>query len=254
MNLVDFFAVAPAYIELFLLDDGGGGFAVLRILRLARIFRVVKVGSFKENLDLVIEALYRSKSGLLLMVYLVVIFMVIMSSIMYMSELDGSGKPQGAFTDIPNTFWCTIVTMTSVGYGDMYPVTDQSRAIGSVIMLSGILTLAVPITLISNNFQDVWVAAKQDKKRKQMMEQMRHFKKDESNNAADEEEEEEELEAAPDVSELMNQTYLLTAIAMLDKSFDLTKDQRFNDAITALRADAAPTAVDQGSPNSVEET
>ena len=48
----------------------------------------VKVGTFKENLDLVIEALYRSKSGLLLMVYLVIIFMVIMSSIMYMSELD----------------------------------------------------------------------------------------------------------------------------------------------------------------------
>lgn len=69
MNLVDFFAVAPAYIELALSSEGGG-FAVLRILRLARIFRVVKVGSFKENLDLVIEALRRSKSGLLLMVYL----------------------------------------------------------------------------------------------------------------------------------------------------------------------------------------
>eukprot|EP01050_Picozoa_sp_SAG11_P045678 SAG11_NODE_22914_length_398_cov_0.695652_1_plen_87_part_00 len=65
MNLVDFFAVAPAYIGLLL--GPGANFAVLRILRLARIFRVVKVGSFKENLDLVVEALRRSRSGLLLM-------------------------------------------------------------------------------------------------------------------------------------------------------------------------------------------
>lgn len=86
MNLVDFFAIAPAYFEQgMVLITGkplGGNFAVLRILRLARIFRVVKVGTFKENLDLVVEALRRSRSGLLLMVYLVVIFMVIMSSIM----------------------------------------------------------------------------------------------------------------------------------------------------------------------------
>lgn len=55
MNLVDFCAIAPAYVELAF-SGSGGGFAVLRILRLARIFRVIKVGTFKENLDLVVEA------------------------------------------------------------------------------------------------------------------------------------------------------------------------------------------------------
>lgn len=170
MNIVDFCAIAPAYVEL-MFDGEGGGFAVLRILRLARIFRVVKVGTFAENLALVIEALRRSKSGLLLLVYLVLIFMVIMSSILYMVE---DGDPDTSFTTIPDTFWCTIVTMTSVGYGDMYPITDAGRAIGSFIMLSGILTLAVPITLIGNNFQDVWVAAKKKKEKAKMIERMAH--------------------------------------------------------------------------------
>ena len=165
MNLVDFCAIAPAYVELVFQGEGGG-FAVLRILRLARIFRVVKVGSFAENLALVLEALRRSKSGLLLLVYLVLIFMVIMSSILYMVE---DGDPDTSFVTIPDTFWCTIVTMTSVGYGDMYPITDAGRAVGSFIMLSGILTLAVPITLIGNNFQDVWVAAKKKKEKGKMI-------------------------------------------------------------------------------------
>ena len=92
MNLIDFFAVAPWYVELAF-DAEGGGFAVLRILRLARIFRIVKVGTFKENLDLVIESLRRSKAGLLLLVYLVLIFMVIMSSILYMVEEDDPEDP-----------------------------------------------------------------------------------------------------------------------------------------------------------------
>ena len=173
MNLIDFFAVAPWYVELAF-NAEGGGFAVLRILRLARIFRIVKVGTFKENLDLVIESLRRSKAGLLLLVYLVLIFMVIMSSILYMVEEE---EEETAFTvqthppacpslfaepwrcidwelssrsmlvlpqDIPTTFWCTIVTMTSVGYGDMYPTSDFGRFVGSFIMLSGILTLAGP--------------------------------------------------------------------------------------------------------------
>lgn len=219
MNLVDFCAIAPAYVELAF-EGEGGGFAVLRILRLARIFRVIKVGTFKENLDLVVEALRRSKSGLLLLVYLVLIFMVIMSSILYMVE---EADPDTSFSDIPSTFWCTIVTMTSVGYGDMYPVSDMGRAVGSFIMLSGILTLAVPITLIGNNFQDVWVAAKKKKEKDKMIEQMAKGGKVE---AEDQEDHHTDLEIS---------TRLQTAIMMLRQSHKVTDHVSFEEAATILQ-------------------
>jgi hypothetical protein len=241
LNVVDICAILPGYIEAFF-GVGAGSFAVLRILRLARIFRIIKMGSANQNLNIVFDGLNQSRNGLLLMVYLVLIFMVVMSSIMYMIEGGGTCNPdfdgtmeagsrgvcsgldnltcgntagcvvwdrevaytvgdtvsvtpaghcgltQAAvdtcaenayesssvceaggycvykartFEHIPATFWFTIVTMTSVGYGDMFPETDPGRFVASFIMLSGILTLAVPITLIGNKFHHVWVKEKQ---------------------------------------------------------------------------------------------
>lgn len=219
MALVDFCAIAPAYVEL-VFEGEGGGFAVLRILRLARIFRVVKVGTFAENLALVMEALRRSRSGLLLLVYLVLIFMVIMSSILYMVE---EGDPDTSFVTIPDTFWCTIVTMTSVGYGDMYPITDAGRAVGSFIMLSGILTLAVPITLIGNNFQDVWINAKKMKEKGKMIAFL-----------AKGEHHDEEGERA--VTDLEVSTRLQTCMLVLEQSWDVTHHEVFKDTLKMLGA------------------
>lgn len=192
MNVVDLFAILPTYIELVIGKGEGGGLAVLRILRMARIIRVVKVGTFKENLLLVIEGLHRSLTGLILLVYLVLIFMVVMASVMFMLEADTDpcdvitartdeenyallGRTGcSTFVDIPHTFWFVIVTMTSVGYGDMFPYSNAGRAIGAVIMLSGILTLAVPITLISNKFNNVWLEAKAQKRKEQTIQELIH--------------------------------------------------------------------------------
>ena len=90
-----------------------------------------------------------------------------MSSVMYMIEGPESLGSDSAFPDIPSTFWFTIVTMTSVGYGDIYPATDLGHFVGCIIMLSGILTLAVPITLIGNKFHAVWIEEKIKEKRQE---------------------------------------------------------------------------------------
>ena len=225
--MVDLFAILPTYIEVAL-GGGGEGLAVLRILRMARIIRVVKVGTFKENLILVGEGLRRSVTGLLLLVYLVIIFMVVMSSVMF--TLEHEGQPD-VFIDIPHTFWFTIVTMTSVGYGDMYPITATGRCIGAIIMLSGILTLAVPITLISNKFNAVWLEAKSRKRKEKTIYDLIHGVTDETQ-VVDEDDDTGKMSAV--------NSRLFTANLLMKQSFEFTSDERFSCAMYALRAAGAP--------------
>ena len=241
MNIVDFVAILPAYLEMLVGKGSGGGLAVLRILRMARIFRMIKVGSYAENLAIVYEGLKRSRTGLLLMVYLVCIFMIVMASLVYMVEgdpdtVDGSSD---VFISIPHTFWCIIVTMSSVGYGDMYPTSDKGRAIMSVVMLSGILTLAVPITLIGNRFNDVWLESKQMKKKKEMVEKIQRGgapkpKKKVSESTRNPltdadvaEQEAEEEEAAAALVKKKIKTSVFVAVVVLQDCYDLTQDARF---------------------------
>eukprot|EP01052_Picozoa_sp_SAG31_P001811 SAG31_NODE_61_length_29286_cov_444.645973_4_plen_310_part_00 len=167
MNVIDLIAILPSYVEWIFFDKGGGGLEILRVLRMARILRMVKLGSFELYLGLVVESLRRSRVGLSLFLYLVVLFTVIMATFMYMIE----GNPNFTnaqplkFLSIPTTSWCIFVTMSSVGYGDMFPISDEGRILGSVVMVSGILTLAVPITLIGNRFNDVWVEHKKTERK-----------------------------------------------------------------------------------------
>lgn len=78
------------------------------------------------------------------------------------------------FESIPQTFWFTIVTMTSVGYGDVYPSTQLGKLVGMVIMLAGILVIAIPITLIGNHFNEAWVENKVHEKEVHLRNNMRH--------------------------------------------------------------------------------
>jgi hypothetical protein len=78
------------------------------------------------------------------------------------------------FESIPQTFWFTIVTMTSVGYGDVYPSTELGKLVGMVIMLAGILVIAIPITLIGNHFNEAWVENKVHEKEVHLRNNMRH--------------------------------------------------------------------------------
>lgn len=246
MNIVDFVAILPAYLGVIFEGSSGGGLAVLRILRMARILRMIKVGSYAENLALVAEGMKRSRTGLLLMVYLVSIFMIIMASVLYQIEGDPTtvdGSPD-VFVSIPHTFWCIIVTMTSVGYGDMYPTSDLGRAVTSFIMLAGILTLAVPITLIGNRFNDVWLESKQEKKKKEMVEKMKydavHHKdpvdKETSNPIADDGASAADLaKEAAELSQKKLRTSLHVANIVLVDCLSITDDPRFRQALDCLK-------------------
>mmetsp|Transcript_4585 Transcript_4585/g.15809 ORF Transcript_4585/g.15809 Transcript_4585/m.15809 type:complete len:517 (-) Transcript_4585:454-2004(-) len=163
MNLVDIVAVLPWYMSLILLlvtgsAGGVGGVAVIRAVRLVRVFRVFKLGRYNSSATLFKKALERSAQPLSLLMYFMFIGNILFSSAIYYAEKgnDVTRGPEFAFESIPMAmYWC-MVTMTTVGYGDMFPVTLAGKLIGVLAMLAGIVVIALPITLIGSNFVEVY--------------------------------------------------------------------------------------------------
>jgi len=145
---------------------GGGGAGVIRMLRLVRIFRVFKVARYLPWVRVFSAALAQSVQPLLMLVLIILIGVVIFASLMYYVERgewdaatgtwlrtdDYGAVSASPFSSIPAAMWWAVITMTTVGYGDMFPVTTLGRLIATVAALSGVLVVAVPITIISTNF------------------------------------------------------------------------------------------------------
>eukprot|EP01128_Nolandella_sp_AFSM9_P001380 TRINITY_DN11515_c0_g1_i1.p1 TRINITY_DN11515_c0_g1~~TRINITY_DN11515_c0_g1_i1.p1 ORF type:complete len:489 (+),score=106.66 TRINITY_DN11515_c0_g1_i1:66-1469(+) len=169
LNLVDFLAIVPFYIELILkasgIDGGVSALVVLRVLRLFRVFRILKLAKFSKQLPVATKAVVASASGFGVALFTTTITVILCSSAMYYAETsvctyDTTDKlfyyPDGTptqFQSIPHTMWWCLVTLTTVGYGDMFPVSVLGKVINVVTMLCGILVLAFPLTILSSNFQ-----------------------------------------------------------------------------------------------------
>lgn len=135
---------------------------VVRTFRLIRIFRVFKLFSFLEEGDLLIRSLIMSARKIMVFFLFVVIMAISMGTIMYMVE---GTQPGTAFTDIPTSIYWAVVTMTTVGYGDIAPVTGIGRFISAIVMLMGYTIMAVPTGIVSAQFVHDHGKAK-EKKRK----------------------------------------------------------------------------------------
>ncbi|XP_078341953.1 potassium voltage-gated channel subfamily A member 1-like isoform X2 [Crassostrea virginica] len=153
-NLVDITAVIPYYVTLsnLLSPDGcdggsaGTSLAFLRVIRLVRIFKLTKHSAGLQVLILTFKA---SVEGLLLFLVAIFVCILLFSSAIYFAELS---HPDSQITSIPDAFWWAVITMTTVGYGDKYPVGVLGKIIGSIAALTGVLTLAIPVPIITENF------------------------------------------------------------------------------------------------------
>ena len=144
-GIIDFVSTVPKYISLFFV--GTQSLLALRALRLLRVFRILKLTHFVRESNSLVKALYRSKTKILVFMFSVVILCIIFGTIMYMIEDDKSG-----FTSIPRSiYWC-IVTLTTVGYGDIAPESPLGQFIASVIMVLGYGIIAVPTGIVSAEF------------------------------------------------------------------------------------------------------
>uniref|UniRef100_A0AC34Q271 BTB domain-containing protein n=1 Tax=Panagrolaimus sp. JU765 TaxID=591449 RepID=A0AC34Q271_9BILA len=161
LNMVDLIAIVPFYLEMGLfvfgfdsssLADIKGAFLVVRILRVLRVVRILKLGRYSSGMRTFALTLRSSARQLGMMGAVLCTGVVFFSTLIYYVEKDEVGTP---FSSIPAAFWFVLVTMTTVGYGDSVPVTIPGKLIASGAIVSGVLVLALPITIIVDNFMKV---------------------------------------------------------------------------------------------------
>lgn len=143
-GLIDLISILPMYMGLFL---PGARFAiVLRSFRLIRIFRIFKLFTFLQEGYLLLESIKQSLRKISVFFLFVVIIVTCLGTIVYMVEGD---EPGSQFTDIPTSIYWAIVTMTTVGYGDITPVTPLGKFFSAIVMLLGYTIMAVPTGIVS---------------------------------------------------------------------------------------------------------
>ena len=142
LGIVDLLAVVPAYLSLVL--TGAQSLAVVRALRLLRAFRVLKLGHYVGEAQTLMRALRASRPKITVFVVTVLIIVVIVGALMYLIEGEQAG-----FTSIPTSMYWAIVTLTTVGYGDLAPRTVPGRMLASLLMILGYGVIAVPTGIVS---------------------------------------------------------------------------------------------------------
>lgn len=141
-GIVDLLAVLPTYISLLL--PGAQYFLVIRVLRLLRVFRVLKLVQFLHEANLLLAAMRASGRKITIFLLTILTLMIIFGSLMYVIEGEANG-----FTSIPRSVYWAIVTMTTVGYGDIAPRTSMGQGIAAIVMIIGFSIIAVPTGIIT---------------------------------------------------------------------------------------------------------
>lgn len=154
MTWVDLISLLPFYGKIILKT---GTLDFLRAVRLIRVFRALKAFAFTSGLQIIVQSLKASFRELILLVIILLIPVVVFSSIVY--EIENNADNQPHFQNIPEAFWWAVITMTTVGYGDMVPKTILGRIIGGVCAICGVLIVALPVSVIGNNFSTYYTHA-----------------------------------------------------------------------------------------------
>jgi voltage-gated potassium channel len=141
-GIVDLLAILPSYLSIFI--PGAQSLLVIRALRLLRVFRVLKLAHFVGEASELRAALRASARKIIVFIGAVLTIVVIVGSMMYLIEGESNG-----FTSIPVSIYWAIVTMTTVGYGDIAPQTPLGKILASVIMIMGYGIIAVPTGIVS---------------------------------------------------------------------------------------------------------
>jgi voltage-gated potassium channel len=141
-GLIDLMAVLPSYLGLIFV--GGQSLMVIRALRLLRIFRILKLSRYTAAGRTLGKAMWASREKILVFLFFVATIVVIFGTIMYLVE-----GPENGFMSIPTGIYWAVVTLTTVGYGDISPVTPLGQFLASIIMVMGYAIIAVPTGIVT---------------------------------------------------------------------------------------------------------
>lgn len=192
LNLVDLISILPFYIELIITSSDGGSTRIFRTVRLVRVFRVIKLGSRSGKLQVVTRTMHESLDMLAMMFFLLALTVLVFATLVYFAEkgeyfetedvysrdvdvecsgaalisdfityangtlVDGCSRVASPYKSIPDSFWWTMVTLMTVGYGDEVPVTGFGRLVACLAMLASVLLMALPISVIGSEFTQQW--------------------------------------------------------------------------------------------------
>jgi potassium voltage-gated channel Shaker-related subfamily A protein 10 len=157
MNMIDIISIIPYFATLIteLVQETepsaqqNTSLAILRVIRLVRVFRIFKLSRHSKGLQILGQTLKASMRELGLLIFFLFIGVILFSSAVYFAEVD---EPESHFSSIPDGFWWAVVTMTTVGYGDMCPTTPGGKIVGTLCAIAGVLTIALPVPVIVSNF------------------------------------------------------------------------------------------------------
>lgn len=144
-GIIDFLSTIPKYLSYLVV--GSQYFAALRALRLLRVFRILKLVRFVGESNNLIRALSASRTKIFIFVFFVLIISILLGTIMYLVE-----GPENGFYSIPHSVYWTIVTLTTVGYGDISPQTGLGQLIATFVMIIGYGIIAVPTGIVTVEF------------------------------------------------------------------------------------------------------
>ena len=157
LNAIDLLAIVPWWVSLISGSNLDVGSPILRMLRMVRVFRILKFGGHVRNLQLFAIGMKRAQEGLMLLLFLLILYLCVFAAVLYQLEYDDQRDAgNSGFTSIPTTWYYIMATMTTVGYGDHYPITPWGQLVGGACMICGIFVLGLPIVVVGNTFDEVF--------------------------------------------------------------------------------------------------